>query len=186
VSSVASRYDAYSRSYDALYRGEQEEKLRAALGAGWKPGGRLVDLGCGTALLTNRLARSCDLAVGLDISVGMLRQAKRRKRVELVLADAAFPPFRPRAFDSCSCFTSFHDFRRKAQAIRGIVRIVREGGSNLFSLLSRGGASHDEAIVAGDPRLEAARVSRVGNDLLVIMTRPEAIHGVEPFRNQQL
>jgi len=183
---VASRYNAYSRSYDALYQGEQKEKLRAALGAGWKPEGRLADFGCGTALLTNSLAKGCDLAVGLDVSLGMLRQAKRRKRVELVLADAAYPPFRLGAFTSCSCFTSFHDFRRKAQAIGGIVYSVREGGSILFSLLSRGRASRDELMVTRDPRLEAKRLSKAGNDLLILMTRPKGAPAIEPPENHQL
>jgi SAM-dependent methyltransferase len=171
VASEASAYDVYSRSYDALYRKEQEAKLKAALRVGWSTGDRLVDFGCGTALLTNSLARGCDMVVGLDVSEGMLERAKRRTRVDLVLADAAFVPFRNSAFTAGCCFTSFHNFRMKKKAIDGMVASVHEGGSMLFSLLARGRSSKDERQVTSERGLEVRVKVQVGNDLLVIARR---------------
>lgn len=170
-SSEAYAYDAYSRSYDALYGEEQGAKLRAALGAGWSPGDRLVDFGCGTALLTSRLAHRCDLAVGLDASQGMLKTAKRRKNVELVLADAAFAPLRMGAFSSSCCFTSFHGFRMKRKALDEIRGSVREEGSVLFSLLARGSPSLDEPTISGTSGLEVISKFHVGNDVLILMRK---------------
>lgn len=171
VLSIASKYDVDGGSYDALYRGEQTAKLEAALKAGWAPGERLVDIGCGTALLTSRLARGCDLAVGLDISSGMLKKAKPRKIVELVLGDASCLPFRSDSFTSCVCFTSFHHFRRKLQTIGEMAGIVNYGGSIVFSLLSRGGEPNDELRIRRSRGLEVRSKLTAGNDSLLIMRR---------------
>jgi ubiquinone/menaquinone biosynthesis C-methylase UbiE len=162
-------------------------KLEAAVEAGWLPGKRFVDFGCGTASLTNRLARRCDLSVGLDVSQGMLRQAKkRRRRVELVLADACYPPFRPHAFTSCACFTSFHHFREKSLAISGMIDCVCEGGSLAFSLLVRGKAAHDERMILSNGLLEVTSRSLAGNDTLLVMRRRQAVPEVASSRDQQL
>jgi len=169
--SIASKYDVDGGSYDALYRGEQTTKLEAALKAGWAPGRRLVDIGCGTALLTSRLAGRCDLTVGLDISSGMLKKAKPRRRVELVRGDASYLPFRSDSFTSCACFTSFHHFRRKPRAINEMTRLVRHGGSIMFSLLLRGGEPDDELKIKGSRRLQVRSRVSAGNDSLLIMKR---------------
>jgi ubiquinone/menaquinone biosynthesis C-methylase UbiE len=169
--SIASKYDMDGRSYDALYCGEQTTKLEVALKAGWAPGERLVDIGCGTALLTSRLARGCDLTVGLDISSGMLKKAKLRKRVELVQGDASYLPFRSDSFTSCVCFTSFHHFRRKIQTINEMAGLVRYGGSLVFSLLSKEGEPNDELRIRRSRRLEIRGRLSAGNDSLLIMRR---------------
>jgi demethylmenaquinone methyltransferase/2-methoxy-6-polyprenyl-1,4-benzoquinol methylase len=171
VISIASKYDIDGGSYDALYRGEQTAKLETALKAGWVPGGRLVDIGCGTALLTARLARRCDLAVGLDISPGMLKKARVRKQVELVLGDAAYLPFRSDCFTSCVCFTSFHHFRRKSLAVDEMAGLVRHGGSIVFSLLSRGGEANDEMSIKSTRRASIRLRFSAGNDSMLIMRR---------------
>jgi ubiquinone/menaquinone biosynthesis C-methylase UbiE len=171
VMSIASKYDVDGGSYDALYRGEQTSKLEVVLKAEWAPGERLVDIGCGTALLTSRLARGCDLTVGLDISSGMLKKAKSRKRVELVRGDASYLPFRPNSFTSCVCFTSFHHFRRKPQTIDEMASLVRSGGSIVFSLLSRGVKPNDELRIKRSRRLEIRSRLSAGNDSLLIMKR---------------
>lgn len=171
VTSIASKYDVDSGSYDALYRGEQTAKLEAAFKAGWAPGKRLLDFGCGTALLTSRLARRCDLTVGIDISTGMLRKARMRKRVELVRGDASYPPFRSESFTSCVCFTSFHHFRRKPRAINEMADLVSRGGSIVFSLLSREGVPDDELKIKRSRRLQIRSRVSGGNDSLLIMKR---------------
>jgi len=171
VISIASKYDLDCRSYDVLYRDEQTAKLEAALKVGWAPGERLVDIGCGTALLTSRLARRCELTVGLDISSGMLKKAKPRKKVELVRGDASCPPFRYDSFTSCVCFTSFHHFRRKSHAVDEMAGLVRHGGSVVFSLLSRGGEPDDEMTIKSSRRLEVRSRLTTGNDSMLIMGR---------------
>ena len=171
VTSIVSKYDVDGGSYDVLYRGEQMAKLEVALKAGWTPGDRLVDIGCGTALLTSRLGRRCDLTVGLDISSGMLRRARSRKRVELVRGDASYLPFRSGGFTSCICFTSFHHFRRKPEVVNGMASLVRQGGAVVFSLLSRGGYISDELKIKRSRRLEVVGRLDAGNDSLLIMKR---------------
>ena len=169
TSSTARRYDIYSRSYDTLYREEQSAKLEAAMAAGWKPDGRHVDYGCGSALLSSRLARSCQTVVGVDISEGMLRVAKKRKAVELVLADAAYAPFRRRAFGSFSCFTAFHNFREKSRALEAMADSVKAQGSGVLSLLAKGRGSQDEDIVGRSRGLGVTRRIVSASDVILLV-----------------
>ncbi|MBE3098888.1 MAG: class I SAM-dependent methyltransferase [Planctomycetes bacterium] len=72
------------------------------------PGGRLLEIGCGTGLYTLELAQHCYRVVAVDISAGMLDvlrakleclQPAERSRVELVRADIARVQLPARAFD---------------------------------------------------------------------------------------
>jgi ubiquinone/menaquinone biosynthesis C-methylase UbiE len=167
---AGSHYDADSRSYDALYGDEQLGKLKAVLASGWRPGSRIIDIGCGSALLTGELSRNCDIAVGLDISPSMLH-AGRRRRVELVLGDAAHPPFRIGAFDTCVCFTAFHHFMRKRATIEAMAGLVASGGSVALSLLHTERTSGDVRTVRGSRSLRLSESFVVGRDFVLLMKR---------------
>jgi ubiquinone/menaquinone biosynthesis C-methylase UbiE len=75
---------------------------------------RALDLCCGTGAAMRWLRPICaEAVVGLDLSQGMLDEAKRRladapgdAAVELVRGDALSPPFR-REFDLVTCFGAF-------------------------------------------------------------------------------
>ncbi len=168
VSSVAGRYDSESRGYDALYRAEQEGKLALLVKAGWAPAKKVLDVGCGTALLTARMAKDCDLAAGIDLSLGMLGVAKKRKRVELVLADAALVPFRSTSFGSVTCFTAFHHFRRKSCALAEMARVVENGGSVVISTLDTGPAAAAVGVIERCGSIVVRRKSKNGNDVLLV------------------
>ena len=72
---------------------------RAALDL--KPRDRCLDLAAGTGVSTQELARSGAYAVGLDISLGMLRQGRQaRPDVPLLAGDALALPFPDRSFDA--------------------------------------------------------------------------------------
>jgi ubiquinone/menaquinone biosynthesis C-methylase UbiE len=91
----------------------------------------LLDIGCGTGnqLVANGAAALGARMVGVDRSLGMLRQASRKSRaVAWVQADAAALPFPPQSFDFISCQFAFHHFQAKAGMLRDTFRVLRPGG----------------------------------------------------------
>ncbi|TML24441.1 MAG: methyltransferase domain-containing protein, partial [Actinobacteria bacterium] len=90
---VASRYDrtntVLSFGQDRLWR----RATRRALDP--RPGELVLDLAAGTGVSTQELARSGASAVGVDLSLGMLRAGRAaRPEVSLLAGDALALPFR--------------------------------------------------------------------------------------------
>lgn len=78
---------------------------------GLKPGDRYLDVACGTGVLTHhgsRFAGTQGLALGLDPSQGMLRQASQKGLPHLLQGRAEFLPF---ADDSFSVLTMGYALR---------------------------------------------------------------------------
>jgi ubiquinone/menaquinone biosynthesis C-methylase UbiE len=101
----------------------------------------MLDLGCGTGHLTERLCRRFPSAgvVGVDYSRGMLRQAAVRltsTRADLVLANAQLLPFDAASFDVVTCTDSFHWYPDQRQALDEIARVLRPGGRVLIVSLA--------------------------------------------------
>jgi len=99
---VAEAYDAMGgRIYDLRYAEEQDAKYGVILETVTpKPHDLVLDLGCGTGLLLERIKSTY---VGLDVSSSLLRSASARggmlSRVHLAIGDAESPPFRDRVFN---------------------------------------------------------------------------------------
>jgi ubiquinone/menaquinone biosynthesis C-methylase UbiE len=74
-------YDQLAPVYDTQYAEEQNAKIEAALN-NTKPNENefVLDLGCGTGLLFEKVAKSTRLLVGIDISRKILQEAKRRAK----------------------------------------------------------------------------------------------------------
>jgi SAM-dependent methyltransferase len=127
-------YDAIADRYDATPHREKsvDPELAAFLG------GRasleslsLLDIACGTGnqLVANRATAPHTRMIGLDGSLGMLRQARRKSRdIGWVHGDSAALPFASGAFDFVSCQYAFHHFRDKAGMVREGFRVLRPGG----------------------------------------------------------
>jgi ubiquinone/menaquinone biosynthesis C-methylase UbiE len=91
----------------------------------------LLDIGCGTGnqLVANRPTAPGARMVGVDRSLGMLRQACRKSReVAWLQADAAALPFPALSFDFISCQFAFHHFPAKAGMLRDTFRVLRHSG----------------------------------------------------------
>jgi ubiquinone/menaquinone biosynthesis C-methylase UbiE len=93
--------------------------------------GRVLEVGCGTGALLQRLAGRRD-AVGVDVSVGMLNKAAarlgRNGAGRLVRADAQRLPFKDGSFDaalSTFALTAVPDLHA---ALAEMVRVTRDGG----------------------------------------------------------
>jgi ubiquinone/menaquinone biosynthesis C-methylase UbiE len=104
----------------------------------------VVDLGCGTGQLTQRLIREFPDAtmVGLDLSGGMLTAAAGRLRETggdaraLVRADALQLPFASSSVDLVVCTESFHWYPDQARALDELARVLEPGGRLLIASIA--------------------------------------------------
>lgn len=123
-------YDHLAPVYDIQYAEEQNAKMKAALNNA-KPGGNelVLDLGCGTGLLFERIVRSTKLLVGVDISSKILQEAKKRAKLlpntAILRADADYTPFRNQTFDRVFAITLLQNMPNPLKTLREIKRISK-------------------------------------------------------------
>jgi ubiquinone/menaquinone biosynthesis C-methylase UbiE len=137
---VAWTYDWVARRYDAIKQLDPRDEswfvagplMRELLGVEQPV---ILDVATGTgrlplALLRNRFRGQI---VGLDLSRGMLRQARARlqpygDRVSLVWQDASRLPFGDGTFDAVTCLESLEFMPRPLEVLAEMVRILAPGG----------------------------------------------------------
>lgn len=96
--------------------------------------GLLLDVACGPGLHTRQFARDLDgagLAVGLDVSTPMLRQAVRGtvgEQVAFLRADAHRIPFADGTFNSVSCLAALYLIPEPHAVIDEMMRVLEPGG----------------------------------------------------------
>lgn len=99
-------------------------------------GGVLLDVSCGTGVLTRRLAGGTEArVVAADISQAMLADAVRRARadvrtpdIDFVRADVANLPFAPASLDAVHAGAAIHCWPRLQDSLREIRRVLKPGG----------------------------------------------------------
>ncbi len=97
------------------------------------PIGAVLEIGPGPGLLLEKLAGRHPLAVGLDLSPAMLRQAQERLRrthrpTRLVQGDAIHLPFAPASFDGIAITFTLSAVPDGLAAVREIARVLRPAG----------------------------------------------------------
>jgi len=103
-------------------------------------GSRILEVGCGSAPCARWLAAHGARAIGVDVSMAMLRRgahamADDARRVPLVQAGAERLPFRDGAFDhACSAFGAVPFVADSALLMREVARTLRPGGRWVFSV----------------------------------------------------
>jgi SAM-dependent methyltransferase len=127
-------YDSIAEGYDTQpYREKSVDSQPAAFVAGRAPADApsLLDIACGTGnqLVANRAILPDARMVGIDGSLGMLRQAQRKARdISWVHADGAALPFRSASFDFVSCQYAFHHLQNKGAMLRDAFDVLRATG----------------------------------------------------------
>lgn len=140
--------DWFGETYLALYphrdEGEAEEAVRLLCEAGApEPGGMILDLACGSGRHLRALAAAGLRAVGVDLSLPLLREARRSRdgaALRLVRADMRDLPFRDASFATLTnFFTSFGYFatpEEDARVAGEIGRVLRGGGLFVLDYLN--------------------------------------------------
>ena len=97
--------------------------------AGVEPGAIVVEIGVGTGEFLSLFDRVADLQVGVDLTPGMLREAKaRHPALDLILADGAALPFPNRSFDLVASAQTLHHIHDPLAVLKEMRRIVRDDG----------------------------------------------------------
>lgn len=114
-----------------------EDLLRKAA---LQPGERVLDVGCGTGVVTRLAAEAVGSegrVAGLDSNPGMLAVAGSTSAdhdIEWRHADAGSIPYRDGTFDVVLCQLSLQLMQDRPQALREMQRVLRPGGRLLLSV----------------------------------------------------
>jgi len=121
---VAPRYDLVNR---VMTFGLDRRWRRVTVAALGLPGGSTVaDLACGTGNLCVDLARAGLVAIGFDVSAGMLTAA--HTTAPLVRADVVRLPLPDRSVDGATCGFALRNLVDLRRFLDELGRIVRPGG----------------------------------------------------------
>jgi ubiquinone/menaquinone biosynthesis C-methylase UbiE len=97
-------------------------------------GKKVLDMGCGSGLLTKKLNLWKSDVTGLDFSKTMIEIAKSENpELKFVLSDAKSTPFDCLYFDIIASSLVIHYFRDLNSIFREVSRILISGGSFVFS-----------------------------------------------------
>ncbi|MEI5519203.1 class I SAM-dependent methyltransferase [Streptomyces brasiliscabiei] len=158
-------YDEEAGDYDALRGGEPRAEAAAHAVLGLLPEGtrRLLDIACGTGIVTRRLAAALPGArvAGADLTHAMASRAAARLPGAVVIADGRRLPFRDGEFDAVTSVWLLH-LLHGPEDVRTVVgecaRVLRPGGVYVTTVDK--GASHNvgsdiDAVLATRPRRPA-------------------------------
>lgn len=99
----------------------------------------VLDVACGTGVVSFALASQAREIVGIDISPGMLAKARaiRHQRgirnVHFVLGEAEHLPFHDEQFDAVICRLAIHHFPQPELEIHEMARVLKHGGRLVIS-----------------------------------------------------
>jgi SAM-dependent methyltransferase len=155
---------------------------------GLSPDERVLDVGCGTGVLTGILLEELGpqgRIDGIDLSPAMIERARASYpdgRVRFQVADAADIPLPEASVDRIVCFAAWPHFEDPDGAVREIYRLLRPGGRvHVWHVDGRATIDriHREAGGAvGHHRLEPAvrlarRLTRAGFSVVETLDRPD-------------
>ncbi|MGI5454417.1 class I SAM-dependent methyltransferase [Streptomyces sp. CA-249302] len=123
-------YDDEAREYDASRGGEARARAAADAVERLLPQGpcTLLDLACGTGIVTRRLLRPRRTVLGVDRSPGMLLAAARRTPGGVVCGDATGLPVATDAVDAVVVIWLLHLLPDPAPVLAEAARVLRPGG----------------------------------------------------------
>ncbi|WP_347838986.1 class I SAM-dependent methyltransferase [uncultured Draconibacterium sp.] len=146
---IAGAYDAYYQTAAGKEVDEIEEKLISdALKK--VPGGKMLELGCGTGHWTALFVNEGFDVVATDVSDVMLKEAfAKGLDAEILKADAEALPFKNESFDVLASVTMMEFVNSKEKVLEEVMRVLRPGGWLLLGCLN--GNSQLAKNAANDP-----------------------------------
>lgn len=130
---IRARYDGVADWYENVFKDARlaSELKRMALRLLGDARGRLLDVGCGTGLLTAKLAERGWDVTGVDVSEDMLRVARSRG-LEVTKADATALSFDDGAFDAVISTWTHTDIDDFGATVQEVSRVLHQGGPFVY------------------------------------------------------
>ncbi|NBE96825.1 methyltransferase domain-containing protein [Nonomuraea sp. KC401] len=132
-------YDREAAHYDETRGGLPRAEAAAGAVRGLVPGGTLLDVACGTGLVSGELARRGLRVLGVDASAGMAGVAAGR--VPVVLGDGFLLPVGDGSVDAVTTIWLLHLLDDARPVIAEAARVVRPGGVYVTTVDKR--AAHE-------------------------------------------
>jgi ubiquinone/menaquinone biosynthesis C-methylase UbiE len=167
------RYDMTAHFYDRRYGEIQREKYDVVL-ANIANADRILDVGCGTGMLLGPLGERARLVVGVDMSVKMLRAAKKRApSAFLVLADADHLPFADGSFGVAVSVTLLQNMPEPGKTVREVGRVLQPNGVAIITSLKRKHSQKQLAAWASGANLEPLKTWEIltSEDIICVARR---------------
>ena len=91
---------------------------------------KVLDVGCGTGLMSAKLAASGRQVCGVDLSAAMIARARKKHdpRIQFIQGDAEKLPAENASFDALVNLISFHHYPNPARAAAEFRRVLHPGG----------------------------------------------------------
>lgn len=127
---IAGRYDTGNSRYVDAYRMTIEKAIEAI-----SDGDAVLEIGCGTGIVTLGIANSTDRIIGWDISENMIHEAKKKagaqsiENVEFFVGDGYNLPYEDGSFDVVLLCNVLHFLKEPASQLKEAHRLLREGGA---------------------------------------------------------
>ncbi|MET4519584.1 ubiquinone/menaquinone biosynthesis C-methylase UbiE [Bradyrhizobium sp. I1.7.5] len=119
----------------------QDYSRRLVEAAAIKPSDRVLDVACGTGVMTRLLANkigSAGLVVGFDLNAGMLARARASREtaaaIEWRMGNATDMPFADATFDCVICQHGLQFIPHKAAAVSEMHRVLADRGRVVISV----------------------------------------------------
>lgn len=131
---IRAYYDDFAGGYER-HRGPSDpggyhalvDDLEVEFASRWAAGRDVLEVGCGTGLVLERLARVARSAKGIDLSPGMLEKARARG-LDVREGSATELPFEDASFDVACSFKVLAHVPDIGKALAEMARVVRPGG----------------------------------------------------------
>ena len=131
---IRSYYDDFAARYEAERRTVRPDGYHALIddlevdfALRFGQGRDVLEVGCGTGLILQRLAAGCRSAHGVDLSPGMLDKARERG-LDVQVGSATELPFDDASFDMVCSFKVLAHVPEIGKALHEMVRVTRPGG----------------------------------------------------------
>ena len=129
---LAGKYDVrYGFGYSRIFQDYWNRVIIDEL-----PDGKVaLDIGCGTGVLLDELVKKCDFAVGLDISIEMLRRDTRQDKnfKGTTVGDGMSLPYKSGSFEAVACRGSLHHMPSLTSVLCEIHRVLKDKGALVLS-----------------------------------------------------
>ncbi len=132
-------YDKYSAKHAARFWNASVERAWDVFSALMPPEALVLDLGCGAGRDVATLGRRGCRVIGVDLSIGLLREAQSRFSGQFVQGDMRSVPFSSAQFDGVwMCASLLHIPSQQALPVLKHIRRVMGWGSALYIAVKQG------------------------------------------------